>query len=375
MFYGREDVFGWVQENLSGTYQDNVLVLYGERRTGKTSVLYQLPFRLPESYAFVLTDLQSIAYALTSTSDLLHAMARKLSGGLRKQGFELEPVDRADYADQPIEAFVDLGEVVGNTAVANDRRAVLIVDEFDLLIEAVERGDVSPFVFDCIRGLMQHQDGLSFIFTGAHKLSAMLKNPQSILFNTALRRKVSFLEKDEAERLIREPVKDVLWYEDLAVEKILRVTAGQPYFIQYICHEIVNLARQDSRNFVTLRDVDRSLLTTVQETTGIIRHSYMSLLRDEQVALTAMAAITDDGRPFVGLEDIAETLRHDHVAVNKRDMFDTLRQLVDRDFIVERRGEGTERQYGFAMDLVRIWLEQNDEYSRLVEELRDESQA
>jgi hypothetical protein len=43
-----------------------------------------------------------------------------------------------------------------------------------------------------------------------------------------LRRKVSFLEKDEAERLIREPVKDVLWYEDLAVEKILRVTAGQP---------------------------------------------------------------------------------------------------------------------------------------------------
>jgi type I restriction enzyme M protein len=302
-------------------------------------------------------------------------MARKLSSGLRKQGLELEPVEREDYADQPIEAFVDLGEAVGNTAVAANRRAVLIVDEFDLLIEAVERGDVSPFVFDCIRGLMQHQDGLSFIFTGAHKLSAMLKNPQSILFNTALRRKVSFLEKDEAERLIREPVKEVLWYEDLAVEKILRVTAGQPYFIQYICHEIVNLARQDSRNFVTLRDVDRSLLTTVQETTGIIRHSYMSLLRDEQVALTAMAAIADDGRPFVGLEDIAETLRHDHVTVNKRDLYDTLRQLVDRDFIVERRGEGTERQYGFAMDLVRIWLEQNDEYSRLVEELRDESHA
>ena len=42
------------------------------------------------------------------------------------------------------------------------------------------------------------------------------------------------LERDEAERLIRSPVKDVLWYDDLAVEKILRVTAGQPYFIQYL---------------------------------------------------------------------------------------------------------------------------------------------
>jgi AAA+ ATPase superfamily predicted ATPase len=372
MFYGREDVFEWVQENLSGTYQDNVLVLYGERRTGKTSVLYQLPYRLPETYAFVLTDLQSIAYALGSTSDLLHAMSRKLTNGLRKQGFDLPKVEREEFEAQPIEVFVELGETVGDMAVAMGRRAVLIVDEFDLLIEAVERGDVSPFVFDCIRGLMQHQDGLSFIFAGAHKLSAMLKNPQSILFNTALRRKVSFLHIDEAERLIREPVKDVLWYEELAVEKILRVTAGQPYFIQYILHEIVNLARQDSRNFVTLRDVDRALQTTVVETTGIIRHSYMSLERDQQVTLAAMASIADDGRPFVGLEDVAETLRQDNVTVSKRDLFDTLRQLVDRDFIVERRGEGTDKQYGFAMDLVRIWLERNDEYTRLVEELQDE---
>jgi hypothetical protein len=184
---------------------------------------------------------------------------------------------------------------------------------------------------------------------------------------------VSFLEKEEAERLLREPVKDVLWYDDLAVEKILRVTAGQPYFIQYICHEIVNLARRDKRNFVALRDVDRALQTTVQETTGIIRHSYMSLSRDEQLALACLASIADDGRPFVSLEDLAETLRQDNIIVGKREFFETLRQLVERDFIVERGGEGTGRQYGFAMDLVRVWLEQNDEYTRLVEELKDDA--
>jgi hypothetical protein len=41
MFYGRRTTFSWIQENVSGTYQENVLVLYGERRTGKTSMLYQ----------------------------------------------------------------------------------------------------------------------------------------------------------------------------------------------------------------------------------------------------------------------------------------------------------------------------------------------
>lgn len=371
MFYGRKSVFDWIRENLSGTFQDNVLVLYGERRTGKTSVLYQMQHHLPETYAFVLIDLQTIAYGLSSTGELLHAMARKVVNGLRKEGFDLPRVERGDYDEHPIEQFEALGEAIGDLAVSLGRRAVIILDEFDLLIEAIDRGSVSPFVFDVIRGLMQHQDGLSFIFAGAHALTAMIKNPRSILFNTALRRKISFLERDEAERLIRDPVREVLWYDDLAVEKILRVTAGQPYFIQYICHEIVNLARRDQKNFVTLRDVDRALLTTVQETTGIIRHSYMSLARDEQLALAALARITDDGRPFVNAEDVVETLRQDHVTVGVHDLMETMHQLAGRDFVLERGGgDSAGRQYGFAMDLVRVWLEQNDEYTRLLEEQR-----
>lgn len=371
MFYGRGSIFSWVRENLSGTYQANVLVLYGERRTGKTSVLYQLQHHLPE-YAFVLIDLQSIAYALGSTTDVLYAMARKAATGLSRQGFVLERPERDQFVDNPLEQFVDVGEEIGRQAIQGNRRAVIICDEFDLLIEAVENGQVSPYVFDTIRGLMQHQEGLGFIFTGAYKVSEMLRNPTSILFNTALRRKVSFLERDEAERLIREPVQDVLWYDDLAVEKILRVTAGQPYFIQYICHEIVNLCRHDRKNFATLRDVDRALQTTVQETTGIIRNGYQSLTREERILLAAVSRVTDDGRPYVGLDDILDTLKQDNAEVPKRDGIEVMRQLVDRDFITERAGEGYGRQYGFTMELVRIWLEQNDEYNRLLEELRHE---
>jgi Cdc6-like AAA superfamily ATPase len=370
MFYGRQTTFQWVQENLSGTYQANVLVLYGERRTGKTSVLYQLQYHLPDQYAFVLIDLQSIAYALNSTSDLLFAIARKASSGLKRQGFQLEKPRREDYADHPLEQFEQLGEELGRQATESGRRAVIIADEFDLLIEAVEKEQVSAYVFDCIRGLMQHQEGLSFIFAGAHKVTEMLKNPHSILFNTALRRRVSYLVTEEAERLIREPVADVLWYDDLAVEKILRVTAGQPYFIQYICHEIVNLARHDRKNFVTLRDVDRALQTTVEETTGIIRHAYMSLGTNERLLLAALSRITDDGRPFVGMVDILETLGQDEVTLAKRDAHEHMRTLTERDFVTERGSEGTERQYGFTMELVRVWLERNDEYTRLLEEIR-----
>jgi predicted AAA+ superfamily ATPase len=81
-------VFDWIRENLSGTFQDNVLVFYGERRTGKTSVLYQMQHHLPDTYAFVLIDLQTIAYGLSSTGELLHASAED-GQRLRKEGFGL----------------------------------------------------------------------------------------------------------------------------------------------------------------------------------------------------------------------------------------------------------------------------------------------
>jgi hypothetical protein len=39
---GRSDVFTFIRENLLGVHQNNVIILHGQRRTGKTSVLYRL---------------------------------------------------------------------------------------------------------------------------------------------------------------------------------------------------------------------------------------------------------------------------------------------------------------------------------------------
>ena len=39
MFFGRQDVFSFVRRHLTGLHRDSPVVLYGQRRTGKTSVL------------------------------------------------------------------------------------------------------------------------------------------------------------------------------------------------------------------------------------------------------------------------------------------------------------------------------------------------
>ena len=60
MFFGREDVFSFVRQNLIGKHRDNPVVLYGQRRTGKTSVLYQLQRKLDPSYLCVFIDLHGL---------------------------------------------------------------------------------------------------------------------------------------------------------------------------------------------------------------------------------------------------------------------------------------------------------------------------
>ena len=58
MFFGREEVFRWIERSLAGKYVDHILVLHGQRRVGKTSVLKQIPNFLGEQYIQVFFDFQ-----------------------------------------------------------------------------------------------------------------------------------------------------------------------------------------------------------------------------------------------------------------------------------------------------------------------------
>src|SRR5436190_269021 len=61
MFFGRDDVFDFIRHSLTGLHRDNVIVLYGQRRTGKTSILYQMNRRLDSSYMCIFVDLHGLA--------------------------------------------------------------------------------------------------------------------------------------------------------------------------------------------------------------------------------------------------------------------------------------------------------------------------
>src|SRR5512133_3822180 len=83
MFFGREDVFEWIQNSLTGKYSDHILVLHGQRRVGKTSVLKQLSNYLPEKYIPVFFDLQGRTH--TTLDRFLWWLAREIIREVRQK--------------------------------------------------------------------------------------------------------------------------------------------------------------------------------------------------------------------------------------------------------------------------------------------------
>ena len=79
MFFGRTAEFRFVETRLKNRAQGMVIVLSGERRTGKSSILYQiLNGRLGKGYLPVFLDMQ--AQVVQNDAEFLTALSSKLGG-------------------------------------------------------------------------------------------------------------------------------------------------------------------------------------------------------------------------------------------------------------------------------------------------------
>jgi AAA+ ATPase superfamily predicted ATPase len=363
MLYGRDDVLDWVDQNLSGLHQENILVLHGQRRTGKTSVLLELERREPKTpYIFVRFNLE--VAELKSTGDLFYEMALQLHKTLAtKYSVPVREPTEEEYVSYPWRRFRDFHDEL--QACLGDTYVVLMVDEFDILIDKVRKDIVAQDVFHYIRWLMQESKTLNFVFTGAYELSKILLDHRSFLFNIAKQQRIGCLAENDAKRLIIEPMAGSLDYHPLAIKKILRVTAGHPYYIQYICDNLVHLARDRRKNYIDLSDVNEALEKLVEEIPGQIKWDYELLSRDEQVTMAALAFVSD-AWTSVPIRDIETILRRHGFSVPN--LPNVLRELKDQDFIQEEKA-GQEHGYRFRMELLRVWLEQNEMLLRLKEEI------
>jgi 3-keto-disaccharide hydrolase/AAA domain-containing protein len=362
MFFGREDVFEFISQTLIGQHRDNVIVLYGQRRTGKTSVLYQMHSHLGERYLCIFMDLHG--FALEGLEGFLWELANHMARVLRRDyQIDLLRPNRAEFMADPRSFFENefLNQV---WSACGDRHVLLMLDEAIRLQEQVQAGKLGNEIFEYMRHLMQHFPRLNFLFSLGSGLEEMEKE-YAFLFNVGLYKKISFLDRNAATALITQPVKDCYQVEPAAVERILQITSGHPYYTQLICHSLFNRWQHGHGASIEASDVDEILDEVVERGLAVLKHVWEESNPGEKAVMAGMVATMGNSNCSVGVDDINQAWTRFNVDIPKGEMAKATRSLMARDIITGQD------EYVFTVDLHRLWVQKYRRLDWVKEEIAD----
>ena len=255
LFFGRKPILERVQEDMkvtSATKRD--LALVGERRIGKTSLLYQVQSMLKEEgHHPLFLDLELIqsvpqllqsfiaelGQAVFQNSPLWRAYHRLDRSFLQQLDIELQiplvSVHRLHTQDM-VKLFLDdvatLLSRFRKTREHCSRKCVCLLDEI---------GCLPSEVYGLLRGLAQASPDLVFIIAGAKEDCQMLTDKASPLYNIFNPISVEQLDRQSAIQLITQPVQGSIRYSREAIEELLQASQRRPYHLQGLCYHALRL--------------------------------------------------------------------------------------------------------------------------------------
>jgi tetratricopeptide (TPR) repeat protein len=361
-FFGREDIFELVANEMLSPDR-NAVVMFGQRRIGKTSILLQLQRRLPgELFIPIYFDLMD--HAASPLGRLLHDLAAAMAASV-----SMPVPDASDFDDQGV-FFRERVLPQFYAAAGPDRRPVLLFDEFDVLGVADERQLAATVsgrsFFPYVRRLMEGEPRLGFVFVAGRKAEELSMDVKAA-FKTARYKRVSVLDRDSAEALVRVAEQQrTLSYEPAAVDRILKLTAGHPYFTQLVCQLLFDemYRRPGPRPpKAELSHVDAVVLKAPEAGENICEWIWDGLPPAEKVIYAAIAQATET-RPFVSAPEIMEVLQRNGVRFLTRELEVAPETLVKWEMLEEKDGK-----YGFFIELMRRWVAARKPLPKVKDEL------
>ncbi|HEX5736095.1 MAG TPA: two-component regulator propeller domain-containing protein [Blastocatellia bacterium] len=387
MFYGREDDFRYVRTKLEGVSQGVVIVFCGDRRVGKSSILYQvLNGRLGDRFIPVFVDMQEMVIA--SDSEFFARISRLIAEAVARAG--VAKSSQAAHAHTPGAAgvatgaarvelslpqfdgrnpypiFLDfLDEVM---AAIGDRTLLILMDEYELMEGKVDEGKLSPELFTFLAGLMDNKERLALIFTGSRRLEERDKKYWRELLRRSLFRKVGFLSDKDAYRLITEPVEGRVVYGRGVIEAVCRLTAGQPFYTQVICQNLVDYMNEHEQNWVTVAELGDVIADVVDNPLPQMIYTWDVLSDDEKLSLSLLADILPDGNAFATARELRTSVKaNDYpVHLSENSIRLTLEEMFRRELLDKDSSDG----FRFKIDLLRLWIRRSHSIWQVVKEVR-----
>ena len=270
LFVGRTDISSRIEQLLLDRRRPPLL-LYGQRRVGKTSLLNNLGRLLPRHIVPLFVDLQGPATRAGDAAGFFYNVARAMRQSARRQRqLELPELPRETLAADPFTAFDEWLDAV--EAVLGSQTGLLLLDEFEVLAEAFANEPLAngrldeAAILGTLRHIIQHRPRFKVLLSGSHTLAAFHRW-SSYLINVQLVH-IGLLSEAETNQLVERPVAGfALRYEPAARARVWALTSGHPFLVQLLCAEVVALKNEqppDQRRLATVADVETAVLPALE---------------------------------------------------------------------------------------------------------------
>jgi len=323
--FGRKKEIRQIFDAIGTPHPQNISVL-GERKTGKSSLLYyvfqsntekqELPH--PEKYIFAFIDFQE--HPNITVDEFFEMLYSELKSTLPR-GVQIEQVEDYKTFTNMVKTLEDLGY-----------KLILLIDEFDKILQ---NENFEEDFFSYLRSIANRYDTALIISTPKDleglSRSDLLGSP---FFNVFTQIRLGLFQKEEALNLITGPSAEEGIPLEEDTEFILENAGLFPFFIQLLCFELFEYKKNHDRK-IDQEGYNQVLEKFSVEATPHFNHFWKSLSQEEKDVLIeiSMEKEVTDGKKSV-IRDLEQ--KGYIAAVNGRNQIfsDTFRQ-----FILDHQGE------------------------------------
>jgi hypothetical protein len=267
MFFGRDEFIFNIKESIKNS-KSKCVIIYGQKRSGKSSVLHHLRESLnnsPETFCIsfslgeILEDLSPKTFYYTILSeieDTLFTFSESMDNVPQytaPEYKELDDVPTILFNDQ-IKSIIREFKKYPNWA---NKKLVLLIDEFTYIYTAIKKEHLSEQFMKTWKSFLE-KGFFNSVLIGQDimpKFKAAYPNE----FGVTEDKRLSYLKKSDAIALIEKPIwdktRDRSRFLGKATDLILDYTSSNPYYVQIFCARLVDYMNDNKAISITEADV------------------------------------------------------------------------------------------------------------------------
>ncbi len=376
MFYGRKE---YIESAYKTMVEDGIsYVIYGQFRSGKSSILTHLEKKLESNPQIIVVKLGDIGKFMGESSTpmfyrFLHQILRALRDEVNKK-IKIIKLSFIDFVipdskvfyehPEPVDYFYELMD--NFQSQKNDLidweniRIIVSMDEFTYIYEKIVKGELSSDFMKNWKALLA-KNYFNVVLVAQDvfpKFFAEFENA----FGTIFPKRITYLDNQNARELIDEPIKRLnkneSKFRENAIDKIIELTAGHPWYIQIFCDALINYINTDKQQYITGANIDKVKERLLRGTER--KDNFKNFIENGD---PSKDKISEKDTTIV-LKKIAEnTKNYDDGycqkstinCITKADLNEILKDLESREVIETHNEKG----YKIRVGLFKEWLNEN----------------